>query len=404
MSLFLLTLASVLAASPEPLPIEARLVMLPGLPFSPWEDLTPRMLEEMWVMDISGYQITMSGWSGYLLKGPPGCSEVLDSAAAALAAGPVVPDTSGWARLLQLSWRESGVPAVLEYPFSAGGQTLPLRYSGLLSSPPDTVVVSAPVNNSVLLRTGLFDQALSSSAWRGIGLEVIPSDWGGVPVLLTFAFQGSPGELQNLEYEPHPYDSVWAAGFGALLAGVDSLFAPLASTPDPTLVWVRGTGGIDFIPWTFIPSPGPPLRARVQVAFPDPEGGAPRPWTPPPGTMRLEMPGTLMNREDAEQTGAILERLVARMVLVDHSTEVGIRGVSEGEGKVVLYLENPPWNSVDEALEEIVKALGPLAFTAPEEALLHNASVRASIRLGKTLEPFSPRKCAESVGRVLGLI
>ena len=394
--------ALILTGGPETPRFDACLVMLPGIPAQPWDGLTDQALEEMWTLDISGYQITMSGWSGYLLKGPSGTSETMLAMGAVLARGYTVPDSSGWARLLQLSWRDGASPCVLEYPFAGGDTVLPLRYSALLSASPDTIIVSAPINNSVLLKTGVHDSLFSGSAWRGVGLEVIPSDWGGVPVLLAFSFAGSPGELDRLDYHHHPYDSVWAAGFGALLAAVDSLSAPLAHTPEPTLVWIRGSGGVDFSPWTFIPSPTPPLRSTASVAAP--ETLVPNPWTHPPGAMLVTLPGKLRTQGDAEQTAAILERMITRMVLVDYDHGVGISGVSGEDGEVLLFLENSPWASPGEALEEIVFVLGPLAFTAPEDALLGNSAVRASIRMGLSLDPFSPRRAAESVARALGLL
>lgn len=383
---------------------DAGLVMLPGVPVQPWSGLPDRVLEELWTLDVSGYQVTLSGWSGYMLMGPSGTGVAIAAAAELLAREPVMPDTSGWARLLQLTWRESALPCVLMYPFDPGETLPPLRLSGLLSGDGDTLVVSAPIENSVMLMSGLHDPRLSGSAWRGIGLEVIPSNWGGVPVLLAISFSGSPGELNRLEYEAHPYDTVWAAGFGSILASADSLAAPLAPATSPTLIWIRGTGGASFLPWTFVPSPGPPLRCPGRVGVPAPLLFSPRPFIPPPTAMRVELPGSLANDECAEQIAAVLERMVARMILVDHGQLVGITGASEVGGRVVLYLENPPWSSPEEALEEITAVLTPLAFTSPEADLLANCALRTSIRLGREVQPLTPRTTAENMARALGLL
>ncbi len=404
MNPYSLILVLALAGTPESPAFDACVIMLPGVPLQPWNGLSDRILEELWTRDVTGYQVTFSGWSGYMMMGPPGSGETIGAAAELLVQGAVMPDTSGWARLLELSWRENALPCVLTYPFSPGDTPVPMRHSALLSGTPDTVVVSAPVANNVLLITGVHDPQLGGSAWRGLGLEVVPSDWGGVPLLLAFSFAGSPGDLDRMVYEAHPYDSVWAAGFGTIMAAVDSLAAPLAPVTEPTLVWVRGAGGAEFHPWTFVPSPGPPLRCPGAVTLPVAGTMAPRPWTPPPTAMRVDMPGLLSNRDDAEQTAAIIERLVARMVLVESEELVGLNGFSEEGGRVALFLENPPWASPEEALEEITAVLTPLAFTSPEAPLLSNCAVRASLRLGREVAPLSPQRAAECVARALGLL
>ncbi|MFO7626468.1 MAG: hypothetical protein R6V62_04355 [Candidatus Fermentibacteraceae bacterium] len=403
MNPFFCLLALTLAGPPDPASLEGCVVMLPGVPQSPWDGLGERLLEEMWTRDVTGYQVTLSGWSGYILMGPPGTAETLAAAAAVLVQGAVMPDTSGWARLLGLAWRENAQPCVLAYPFQPDGILPPLRYSALLSGEADTVIVSAPVANNVLLSTGIHDPRFLGAAWRGTGLEVIPSDWGGVPCLLAFVFQGSPGELDRLEYEAHPYDSVWTSGFGGLLAAVDSLAGPLAPTFEPSIVWIRGTGGATFSPWAFIPSPGPPLRSSAVVA--PPQGiAAPYPWTPPPNAMRVDLPGLIENRDEAEQTAAVLERLVSRMVLVDYENGVGITGASDGDGRITLYFENAPWAGPEEALEAIREVIGPVAFTAPEPDLLSNCALRASLRLGRTVAPLSFRSVASCMAKAMGLL
>ena len=396
-------LALAFAGPPDPASLEGCVVMLPGIPQSPWEGLGERLLEEMWTRDVTGYQVTVSGWSGYILMGPPGTAGTIEAAAAILVRGAVMPDTSGWARLLGLAWRENAQPCVLSYPFQPDGTLPPLRYSTMLSGEADTVVVSAPVANNVLMSTGIRDPRFMGAAWRGTGLEVISSDWGGVPCLLAFAFQGSPGELARLEYEAHPYDSVWASGFGSLLAAVDSLAAPLAPIRAQSIVWIRGTGGASFSPWTFIPSPGPPMRTAGVVPPPD-AIASPYPWAPPPTAMRVELPGLIENREEAEQTAAVLERLVARMVLVDHESGVGITGASDGEGRITLYFENAPWTDPGEALDRIREVIGPIAFTAPEPDLLSNCALRASLRLGRSVVPLSVRSVASCMAKSLGLL
>ncbi len=394
-----------LSALADRLPFDARVIMLPGVPARPWDGMTDMMLEEMWSLDVTGYQVTLSGWSGYVLAGPRGSATAMDGIAGVLINGASAPDTSGWARLLQLAWGEGSSPWTVSFPMDTPpGGSPPVRRSALLSGEPDTLVVSAPVDGNVILVSGAHEGISRGGAWRGMGSEVIPSDWGGVPVFVATDFPGSPGDLDRYRDDPHPYDSVWAEGFGRVLACVDSLLTPLAPRTGPSLVWIRGTGGEAFHPWTFIPSPGPPLRCPGPVRPPESGPAEPRPWTPPPRAMELELPGVLDGPEAAEMTAALLERMIARMVLADCGGAVAIGGMSTGDGRVALYLENSPWSDPEQALSRIVEGLTPVAFTSPEQDLLQNCALRASMRLGRTVEPFTPRMAAENTARALGLL
>jgi hypothetical protein len=394
-----------LSAQADLLPFDARVIMLPGVPALPWEGLTDMMLEEMWSLDVTGYQVTLSGWSGYVLLGPRGSETAMSEVSGVLADGPFAPDTSGWARLLQLAWGEGSTPRTVSFPpGTIPDGSLPVRRSALLSGEPDTLVVSAPVEGNVILMTGNHEGLSRGGAWRGMGSEVIPSDWGGVPVFVATDFPGSPGDLDGYLDDPHPYDSVWEAGFGRVLACVDSLLAPLAPQTGASLVWIRGTGGEAFHPWTFIPSPGPPLHCPGPVQPPEAWQPEPRPWTPPPRAMELVLPGVLDGPEAAETTAALLERMTARMVLSDCDSRVAIGGTCIGGGRVALYLENSPWSTPEEALSRITARLAPVAFTSPEQDLLQNCAVRASMRLGRTVERFTPRMAAENTARALGLL
>ena len=394
-----------LSAQADSLSFDARVIMLPGLPARPWEGLTDMMLEKMWALDITGYQVTLSGWSGYILAGPRGSDAVMTEVSGVLENGACVPDTSGWARLLQLSWNEGSSPWAVSLPQGTrSGGAPPVRRSALLSGDPDTTVVSAPMDGNVILLTGDHEGLPRGGAWRGMGSEVILSDWGGVPVFVATGFPGSPGDLGGYRDNPHPYDSVWAAGFGKVLACVDSLLTPLAPRTGPSLVWIRGTGGAGFHPWRFIPSPGPPLRCPGPVQLPGAVPPEYRPWTAPPRAMELVLPGTLEGREAAEVTAALLERMTARMVLADCGDGTAIAGTCIGNGRIALYLENSPWSDPEEALSRIVEALAPVAFTSPGRDLLQNCALRASMRLGRSVEPFTPRMAAENTARALGLL
>ncbi len=63
---------------------EGAVVMLSGIPAEPWAALSTEQLEEMWTFGIEGYQVTRSGWSGYILRGPGGSGEILTDLCEAL--------------------------------------------------------------------------------------------------------------------------------------------------------------------------------------------------------------------------------------------------------------------------------------------------------------------------------
>ncbi|MCD4706123.1 MAG: hypothetical protein K8S62_00100 [Candidatus Sabulitectum sp.] len=374
MTLFLI--ASVFAAG---LPFgEGAIVMLPGIPVHPWESLSDQQLEEMWTYGIQGYQVTRSGWSGYILNGPDGSSQILEGIAETLEADSIMVDSSLWARTLQLVWNTNALADSWILGDSAGEHpVVPVRTSRWLEAGADTLFLSLPIDNSVFLWAGERKGDFHLSAWRGIGTEVIPGGSSGVNALVAFSVQGSPGDLFSLEYIPSEIDDFWAERWAPLLSAADSMVLwqiPEGLAVENSLVWIRGTGGQSFCPWIMIPSPSPPAVACSEVErFPGVIPDVSR--APVPGDTVVTMPGNAGSGARAAYAAALLERIVSRMVLPDGSF---CQGASLEDGSVLLYISGVDWNERT-ALAMIRDELTPIIFTSPEYKLLNNAAIRAGI-------------------------
>ena len=205
---------------------DGAIVMLPGIPVHPWEALSDSQLEEMWTYGIQGYQVTRSAWSGYILKGPEGSADIIESIAATLESDSIMPDSSLWARTLQLVWNTNALAASWIIEDSSGAvPVVPVRTSRWLEAGADTLVLSLPVGNSVFLWGGQRASQFQLTAWRGIGIEVIPCGSASVSALVTSSVEGSPGDIISLEYSPSELDSYWGEAWDPILSSADSLVA-----------------------------------------------------------------------------------------------------------------------------------------------------------------------------------
>ena len=373
-----LLIASVLAVSlPQG---DGAVVMLPGIPVHPWEALSDQQLEEMWTYGIEGYQVTRSGWSGYILSGPEGSASILEGIAETLEADSIMPDSSLWARTLQLVWNTNALADSWILGDSVGNSpVVPVRTSRWLEAGADTLMLSLPIGNSVFLWGGERGGEFNLCAWRGIGTEVIPGGISAVNALVTFSLEGSPVDILSLEYIPLGLDAYWGEKWAPLLNLADSLVARQISgglAVENSLLWIRGTGGQNLYPWTMIPSPSPAAVAssiveRVSDIIP----AVNRVQTP--GVLSVKMPGNAGSGARAAYAAALLERIVSRMALPEGSF---CQGVSLEDGSVLLYISGVGWNE-QTALEIIRDELTPIIFTSPESSLLNNAAVRAGIPL-----------------------
>lgn len=358
--------------------VDGAIVVLPGIPVQPWESLSNLQLEEMWTYGIQGYQVTRSGWSGYILRGPAGSALVLQELVETLEADSTMPDSSLWARTLQLTWAGNEQAAswvlgdsVVEPP------VVPVRTSRWLETGADTLILSLPIANSVFLWGGSREGEFNLSAWRGIGTEVIPCGSFFVNALVTSSLEGSPGDIISLEYRPLDLDTYWAENWAFLIDAADSLVAmQLADTvlSVNSLLWIRGTGGETMSPWTMIPSPSPSVVAseevdRIPGVIPSVSCAS------VPGMLTVDMPGNAGSGARAAYAAALLERIVSRMALPAGST---CRGISHEDGLVQLCIYGVDWTA-ETALLAIKDQLTPVIFTSPESRLLNNAAIRAGI-------------------------
>lgn len=372
----LLLLSSILAVS---LPSgDGAVVMLPGIPVNPWETLSDTQLEEMWTYGIQGYQVTRSGWSGYILSGPYGSAQILEGIAETLEGGSIMADSSLWARTLQLVWNTNALANSWIIGDSVGEPpVVPVRTSRWLEAGADTLIVSLPIENTIFLWGGQRAGDFYSTAWRGIGTEVIPGGSSAINALVTYSVQGSPNDIMSLEYTPSDVDDFWEQKWAPLLGLADSLVLrqiPGGLNEMNSIVWIRGTGGQSYCPWTMIPSPSPPAVASAVVERVT--GMVPAVSSLPlPGVLAVTMPGNAGSGARAAYAAALLERIVCRMALPEGSL---CQGVSSEAGSVLLYISGVDWNE-QTALAIIRDELTPIIFTSPEYQLLNNAAVKAGI-------------------------
>jgi hypothetical protein len=393
--MILILIASLFAVS---LPSgDGAVVMLPGIPKHPWEALSDSQLEEMWTYGIEGYQVTRSAWSGYILNGPEGSADVLQSIAETLESDSIMPDSSLWARTLQLVWNANALAASCILGDSTEFlPVVPVRTSRWLEAGADTLILSLPVGNSVFFwggqRAGLFHL----SAWRGVGVEVIPTGSASISALVTSSVEGSPDDIISLEYSPSELDTYWGETWAPLLSIADSMVArqmPGETGALNSLIWIRGTGGQTLSPWTMIPSPS----ASAVASFEVPGRSDIIPAVNDilvSGVLAVTMPGNAGSEAMASYAAALLERIVSRMVLPDGSQ---CRGVFLSDGSVQLYISGVTWDE-QTALEKIKDELTPIIFTSPESALLNNAAIRAGI------PPVNQQETIALLARVSGFL
>lgn len=376
---------------------DGAVVMLSGVPAQPWSSLSSDQKEEMWTYGIEGYQVTRSGWSGYILRGPEGSGGLLSDLCETLATDSIVPDSSLWARTIQLAWNTNALPAFIVVEDSVSEfPVMPVRTSRWLEAGADTLILSLPVGNTLLFWAGGYSGDFHLSAWRGVGTEVIPAGPHTVNALLSWSLEGSPGDIISLEYASLELDLWWGETWAPLLSLADSIVAHQLPAPAEqlnSLVWIRGNGGARLVPWKMIPSPSPPpVAAHAVNVIP---GVIPLyEYREFPGVLSVDMPGGAGSSARAAYAAALLERIVARMTLPEGAL---VRGSYSPDGSVQLHFTGVEWTE-SEALGEIRNELTPIVFTSPEADLLNNAAIRAGI------PPMSQRETVELLAEVMGFL
>jgi len=383
------------------------------LPQEAWQGISDYQREQFWSLACRGMMVERNGWAGYIILAPAGTGEVLMASAESLASAPGTPQQSVWRDGMGII-PMSDCPSVVLL-FGPGGSdpaptSLPLTSSLWLQGPPDTVIVESTQRGSSFFWTGLPDSvSLAASAWRGTGTEIVPSGDGSVKVAWSSVLGPVPSNLSSVSPEPHPMDASFMGTWGAALGAIDSLIASLLPLRDDPghLLWVRGEGQGAMPP--FRTAPSPPTPASVLHRFSMPEG-----WTGTamagrgdpstiPGIERIELPGSLEDPELGQVISAVLERVLASGVIpllpYDALFEVGY----ETDGRITVWLVAPGGAVLpDGAREMLLDGLRDAILLPPGETLIGNASVRASLLLGRTLEETPQNEVARELMHLVG--
>jgi hypothetical protein len=392
---------------------DAIAVFLPGgrLPQVAWEGFPDDARERFWTLSCSGMLVQRSAWSAYLLITPAGTAGEFIEAAGMLQTGYTIPDTSVWTRALSLSPIDTTGSAIVVWAasdsFAAPG-ALPLRTSLWLAEDLDTLVISGPWDDNLFL--WLPDSSTNSSAaeaWRGSGTEMIPASGRCFRVAVSTQRAGTPAGLAEFLSVSHPWDATFGSPWGEVFAATDSLLTSIypESALQGGLVWLRGTGSAKSIePWTLLPGPAAPARARYVVPWTASPPTAPPSGRPPevPGvhSFSLSCPGE--GTDELAVMSCILERVLARSALPEIPGALALQVLPEEEGLEVILLGEIA--IADSLLPETIRSLvSTTALCPPESALVVNATFRASIREGRWLPVPRLTDVVMNLGRALGL-
>lgn len=386
---------------------EALAVMMAGgaPPATPWQGLDAGDRELLWALGCRGAQVTRTSWAGYVLVCPAGTAEVLAELADSLAAAPTDVRASRWAETLQLS-SESLPATVLMFDGRSEEpvDSLPVRTSALLSEPPDTVVVTGPWANSVVLWAHGDSARVHASYWRGVGTEAIATEGGCFSAGVCSGISGSPAGLELLLGTSHVLDSVFAAGWGSAIPLVEQAIAESrgpCSTTDH-LVWLRGLeASPDRIePWSATPMPSPSAYPERLPELPSPVASSPLPQPLPldSGVVRIPLAPGAMDTPTSTVACVLLERLAGSLALRDFP-EVSTIWLASGAETVWLegLVEDPRQGLAD----SLASRLSLLALAPPSRRMVNNCSVRASFLAGRTIDPPSRVDLVREMVRLL---
>lgn len=383
------------------------------LPAEAWAGASDFQREQFWSLACRGMMVERNGWAGYILLTPAGTGEILLATAESLASEPGIPQTSNWRDGMGILPLSDCPPTVLLFgrgDADPAPTALPLTSSLWLQGPADTLIVESAESGSSFFWTGLPDSvSLSGSAWRGTGTEVVPSGDGSVVVAWSSVLGPVPSNLSSVRPEPHPMDAVFLRTWGAALAAVDSLTASLLPVrEDPGhLLWVRGDGQGSRPPFRTAPSPSTPASVLHTVPLPGEWTGTAMtgkgdPSTVP-GIVGIELPGVLEDPSLGPVIAAVLERVLASGVIplldFDVLFEVGV----EPDGRITVWLVAPDGEPLPGgARGMLLDGLQDAILLPPGETLIGNATVRASLLLGRTLEVTPQNEVARELMHLLG--
>jgi len=386
-------------------------------PHMPWGGLSDSAREEFWSLGFLGMQIQRSAWAGYIIVAPAGSTDKLLEMSISLTDVEQLPDTSLLGLTLQMVPVSNCSPVVILFSDSfesfEAPESLPLRRSMWLSAGTDTLITAGSWSNSIFLLTLPGEpEDLALMSWRGIECEAVPVLNGSATVLLASALGGTPSDIGNLFYQPHPCDSTFADPWIALIDGIDSIIRDLwpPTHTGSNLIWFRGMGSGDpIVPWTASPSPPPPIDPRFRVDMPALSGipirFSPLDYSEMPGIAGIDFPGTASSLEMGLLAAGILERLIAR-----DGELAGFFGgsfsitVNDERALTLWFQDSTVHGTRSEIMEKIVEKVAPLALSIPDEVLVHNAAIRASAQLGHALDVPGQFPVVQELGVILGLL
>lgn len=367
-------------------------VMMPGgmPPADPWRSLDESQRELLWVLGCRGAQVNRTSWSGYLLVCPRGTSRALLELADSLASGPVRIDSSAWAGALDLRPGDGMGPAVLRF-CPEGADTagdLPVRVSRMLSGPPDTVVLTGPWPNSVILWSHRGDDVYASS-WRGLGTETVATKGGYFPAGVCLSVSGSPAALEDLLDTQHPLDAAFAAGWGGAMGLVEGAIESSRGgcRREGHLLWMRGLGGGDTLrPWSAEPMPSPWAYPARLPQLPEPvvPFGLPAPLRVDSTIFRIPLAAGGLNDPLTMTACALAERLAGSLALREVS---GISSVWLAAEEDSVWLEGRADAQDPSAADTLLAHLQVLALAPPSGRMVDNCAARASYIIGEWVEP-----------------
>ena len=396
---------------------DALVLLLPGgnFPASPWENLRNSDRELIWSLGAQGLLVQRTAWSAYMFLIPPGTGERFLPMLERLSAEEQVSTYGIWVETLDLipAGRDSSVILVFhacteEDPVPL----LPVRSSRLLCQESDTLIISGSWKNDIFLATGSeHDEEISSGFWRGFGIEIIPAGENSVKTLVTSTMTGTPSDLPDFYPEFTHSDSLFKNGWGGVFASVDSLVKeiyPPADEMPQVVVWLRGTGSEENLyPWK-VSTPGPPPgHATVEIELPEilnnpflPFGS----FSPDNfSSVSLAFSTEGISFDNSAVLAVYLERLLSRELL---PLLYGITGVivKQETDSLRIFLLSEDYSGLLVDHDFLREVLMPSVLSPPDEKMIHNSTVRASVMLGREIPQPTRHNFAMQLPRLLGLL
>jgi len=385
-----------------------------AIPAEPWAGISDYQREELWSFGCRGLMVERMGWAGYIILTPPGTAgEILETAEILAVPGSISArgEVARWMELEQLS--DCG-PVILH--FSSEGSSslpeqLPLRYSGWLAGPSDTLMIQPTSIRSTFCWTEFPDSvSLAHSAWRGTGTELVPVGDVSVRVAFSTALGSVPSSLHAISTDSHPLDASFMGGWGAAFGAVDSLISlmyPVVEGSTGHLLWLRGGTNEGEMPFFVSAAPQPPASVLHEMTIPDGWTGVPIPGpgdaSSVPGVAMVTLPGQLSNPGRGDLMATILERIIARSVIPEMGLDMYFDVQHDDSGRMSVWLVSSSGIPLPEGTTaDILDILRETSLVPPGVRLLNNAAVRTALMTGEPVASPSPNVVAGELLRLTG--